>query len=337
MKALVYSDWETIELQEVADPSPANKEEAILKVSACGICGSELESFQSKSRRRQPPIILGHEFCGEIVEIPPNKDFKVGDRVIVSALVPCRNCQTCHRGNYHLCPHKELFGMHRNGAFAEYLNAPIQAFYRWPDNLPENHACLTEPLGNGVHVVSLTKHNKPGNALIIGAGPIGLMCQQALQVINGTRTFITDTIQERLDTAKRTGASVVSLAGHESIKEQMLDFTGGDGFDVVVDAVGIEATKKQSIEYLRPGGSAVWLGLGTDKINFDSYGITLGEKQVLGTYSANVPDYEIAIDLLKDRKINLDWTDSYTLEEGVEAFHTMLNPQGSKIKAILTP
>ena len=337
MKALVYADWETMELREVADPIPANKEEAILRVSACGICGSELESFKSRSQRRQPPIILGHEFCGEIVDIPPNREFKVGDGVIVSALVPCRNCQTCHRGNYHLCPHKELFGMHRNGAFAEYVNVPIHALYKWPEDLPATHACLTEPLGNGVHVVGLTRHLHPQTALIIGAGPIGLMCQQALQVIIGTRTFVTDRIPERLDAAKRSGAAAVGLADQENIREQMLDFTGGEGFDLVVDAAGIKATKKQSIDYLRPGGAAVWLGLGTDRIQLDSYGITLGEKQVLGTYSANEPDYAIAIELLRDRKINLDWTDSCKLEQGVAAFHTMLNPQGRNIKAILTP
>ena len=212
MKALVYADWETLELREVPDPTLSNDEEAILKVSACGICGSELESFKTMSPRRPPPIIFGHEFCGEVVDISPNKSFKTGDRVIVSALVPCRNCQTCHRGHYHLCPNKDLFGMHRNGAFAEYVRVPLHALYRWPDNLPASHACLAEPLGNGVHVAGLTRHIQPENALIIGAGPIGLMCQQALQVINGTRTFVTDTIQERLDAAKRAGASVVCLA-----------------------------------------------------------------------------------------------------------------------------
>ncbi|MEX0332386.1 MAG: zinc-binding dehydrogenase [Puniceicoccaceae bacterium] len=337
MKALVYVDWETIELQEFTDPSLSQMDEAIVKVAACGICGSELESFKSISRRRKPPIILGHEFCGEIVDISTGGDFRVGDRVIVSALVPCRKCQTCHRGNYHLCPNKELFGMHRNGAFAEYVSVPIHALYQWPDSLPANHACLTEPLGNGVHVVSLTRHTNPQNALVIGAGPIGLMCQQALQVLMGTRTYVTDTIQERLDTAKMLGASATSLAGDESNRDQMLDFTKGEGFDVVVDAAGTESTKAQSIECLRPGGCAVWLGLGTDKISLNSYGITLGEKQVLGTYSANQPDYKIAIDLLKNQKINLDWIDRYTLDEGEKAFRTMLNPQGNHIKAILNP
>ena len=163
-------------------PEPA-ADEVLLRVAACGLCGSELETFKNHSPRRQPPLVMGHEFCGTIAAVGPGGDAAlVGRKCVSNSLIPCGRCVRCVRGDTHLCADRQIFGMHRGGAFAEYVRVPTRVLIPWPEELSAPAAALAEPLGNGVHIVNLTRHLPLRTALVIGAGPIGLMCQQALQM-----------------------------------------------------------------------------------------------------------------------------------------------------------
>jgi threonine dehydrogenase-like Zn-dependent dehydrogenase len=338
MKALFYSDWHRLEISDQPTPVPKSGE-VLMKVSACGLCGSELETYKNKSTRRSPPLILGHEFCGEIVDTGKDvmKNLK-GQKKIVFPLVFCNQCPACRRNNFHLCENRRLFGMHRMGAFAEYVAVPERCLIEWPEGIPAQEACLTEPLANGVHVVNLTKHIKPRKVLVIGAGPIGLMCQQAFQSMLNAEVIVADVSKYRLETAVKLGAQKGINVTSENTVEFAKKFSNGEGVDLVVDAVGSRVTKKQSLESIRNGGATVWIGLHENKLDLDSYDITLPEKQILGTYSGNLSDFETAIKLIKKERVDVSgWVDCFNLDEGVEAFHKMLAPGDNDIKAVFIP
>lgn len=367
MKALYYPSFDQLEIAELPVPAVAH-DEVLIKVHACGICGSELETFKARSERRTPPLVMGHEFCGEIVETGTGVvDWRPGDRVVSNSLVPCGACVRCGRGDTHLCAKRQVFGMHRVGAFAEYVNVPARILIPWPVGIPAEMACLAEPLGNGVHVVELIRHLRPQKVLIIGAGPIGLMCQQAVQIMLGAETIVTDLSAERREVAKRLGAVAVfdpmqsrrqanvheistgeqvEIESNPSITNDeilhgdvdLVDFistwTSGEGADVVIDAVGASTTKRQSLELLRPGGAAVWIGLHGNEMSLDTYGITLPEKFVYGTYAARIEDLSVAIDMMSKNQIETaSWVQTWPLEKGVEAFNTVL--EGKGIKAVI--
>jgi len=338
MRALLYPEFERLEMADVA-PAPPRPDEVRLRVAACGICGSELEGFRTRSPRRVPPIVMGHEFCGTVAERGTGvRDWAAGARVVSNSLVPCGRCVRCERGDTHLCAQRQIFGMHRPGAFAEFVNVPARCLIPWPENLPAEAAALAEPMANGIHVTHVSRHLPAATALVIGAGPIGLFCQQALQVLRGSRVYVADLSPERLAVAKKLGAIRVINPREEDVAKIILAETGGEGADLTVDAVGGTSTKKTSLAALRPGGASVWIGLHQNAITFDSYGITLPEKQVLGTYAATIGELRHALELMSTGKVDaLSWVQRFPLEDGVTAFRRMLAAKGNDIKAVVCP
>ena len=338
MKSLLYPEFDRVELADAAPPEPAPGE-VLLRVAACGICGSELEAFRKRSPRRPPPLIMGHEFCGVVEDLGERATgFRQGDKVISNSLVPCGACVRCRRGDTHLCAQRQIFGMHRPGAFAEYVIVPTSCLLPWPGALPAAAACLAEPLGNGVHVVNLTRHLAPRTVLVLGAGPIGLMCQQAFQAMTGATVFVADLVPERREAAARLGAKRVIDSAAEDVVGIALELTEGEGVDLVVDAVGAAITKKHSLAAARPGGAAVWIGLHENTVAIDSYDLTLPERTVFGSYAATQDELQKAIDLMSTGAVEAaSWVSIFPLDHGVEAFQRALAGRGSDIKAILVP
>jgi threonine dehydrogenase-like Zn-dependent dehydrogenase len=337
MRSLFYPAHDQLELRDVPMPQPAPGE-VLFRVAACGICGSELESFKERSPRRPPPLILGHEFCGTVSGAADRaNDSLVGRRFVSNSLVVCGECPSCRRGDTHLCLRRQLFGMHRPGAFAEFVALPAASLLPWPDELPAEAACLAEPLANGVHVTNLTRHLHVERALVIGAGPIGLMCQQALQALRGIPVMVCDLAPGRLAVAQKLGAARTVCSRETDVRKEIAAWTDGTGVDLVVDAVGAAATKELSLAALRPGGAAVWIGLHSDRMDLNTYAITLPEKQIFGTYSAKQSELAEALDLMVQRKVDVtSWTEIAPIERGVEAFHRMATPGERDLKAVLT-
>lgn len=338
MRALHYPGFDQLEIRDV-EVAPPRPDEVRLKVAACGICGSELESFKNRSPRRPPPLVMGHEFCGTIAELGAAvRDWQAGARVVSNSLVPCGKCVRCRRGDTHLCADRQIFGMHRPGAFAEFVNVPARCLIPLPENLPAEAAAMAEPMANGIHVVRVSRHLPAAIALVIGAGPIGLFCQQALQVLRGSRVMVADLSPERLAVAKKLGAFRVVNPREEDLVKAVMAETDGEGVDLTVDAVGGAITKKNSLDALRPGGASVWIGLHENTVTLDTYGITLPEKQVLGTYAATIEELQQALDLMASGKVDaLSWVQRFTLEHGVTAFQRMLAAKGADIKAVICP
>ena len=339
MKTLLYPAWDKIEVSDQPKPSPA-KGEVLLRVAACGLCGSELEAFKNHSPRRTPPLILGHEFCGVIEQLGEGVGgaFRVGQKAVSNSLVACGECIRCRRGDTHLCGKRQIFGMNRPGAFAEFVSVPADCLIPWPQNLPAEAACLAEPLANGVHVAEMIAPMKPRTVLVFGAGPIGLMCQGAIQAMLGAEVIVTDLNEDRLNVAREHGAKETISGRSRDVVKVVQEMTHGEGADVVVDAVGASTTKQQSIAAARPGGAAVWIGLHENPITINSFEITLPEKQVLGSYASSMQQMRQALDLMSSGQVETNsWVERFPIERGVEAFGRMLKPNGRDIKAVIVP
>ncbi len=335
MKALFYPEWGKLDIQEVAPPALQDGE-VLIRVSRCGICGSELDTFRTRSPRRQPPLIMGHEFCGW-VEAAKNTlgRWSEGQPVIAHALVHCGLCYPCLRGDTNLCLHREVFGMQRPGAFAEFIAVPERVLIPWGNDLPPDTAVFAEPLANGINAMRQGSSGRRSRVVVIGAGPIGLMCLFAARKIYQSDVIVADRIAERVDAARLLGADMAVHVPGQNLAAAMHQHWGGAGAEYVIDAVGSSETKKNSIALAEPGGTIVWVGMHDDLIQFNSYGLTLDQKTLAGTYSGSMSDLEQAVQLLSTEHLDTSWASRFPLDEGRAAFQAMLRPKRGSIKAIL--
>jgi threonine dehydrogenase-like Zn-dependent dehydrogenase len=335
MKALYYPAWRQLEVRDVPMPSPVDGE-VLVRVANCGVCGSELETFREANERRTPPLIMGHEFCGRVEEVSGNgvNGWK-GRRVIAHALVHCGECSPCLRGDTNLCVRRQVFGMHRPGAFAEYVAVPERVLIPWPEGLPATTAVFTEPLANGINAMRQGPMARKSRVVVIGAGPIGLMCLFAAKRVHHSSVVISDRIPQRLQTARMLGADLTVDALHQDLANETRKYWGGEQAEFVVDAVGSAQTKLLSLDLVEPGGMAVWVGLHEDLIQLNSFALTLGQKCVAGSYSGSVDDLRHAAKILAENGLETNWATRYPLEQGEVGFRDMLQGKGNKIKAIL--
>jgi L-iditol 2-dehydrogenase len=336
MKAIVYSDWEKLTIEDVPKPDPT-ADEVVVRVAACGICGSELDALRTRNPRRPPPLVMGHEFCGYVADVGTNvTTLKTGQAVIAHGIVHCGGCRFCLRGDTNLCATRQVFGMHRPGAFAEYVTAPARALFPWPAGLTPEAASFAEPLANGINVMRLDPMQHKERVLVIGAGPIGLMCVAAAHVLCQSSIAITDLISERLKVAKALGAGCLVNPNEGNLADALGEYWGGLPPDYVIDAVGSSSTKRSALELVSPGGTVVWTGLHDNAITFDSYAITLPQKRVVGSYSGSMRDVEQSIALLSCGAVDVtSWTKVFPLDQGVTAFQRMLAAKRDDIKAVV--
>jgi threonine dehydrogenase-like Zn-dependent dehydrogenase len=335
MRALFYPSWGALELRDVPKPSLVGGE-VLVRVSNCGICSSELETFRTKSVRRTPPLVMGHEFCGYIAEANGTQSgWKEGDKVIAHALIHCGKCAACLRGDTNLCIERKVFGMHRAGGFAEYVAVPGHVLIPWSDGTPGTTAVLAEPLATGINAMRQGPTARKSRVLVIGSGPIGLMCVFAAKRLHNSNVVASDMIPERVDAARLMGADLTVNAERQNIEPEIAKHWSGEKAEFVIDAVGSAKTKLLSLELIEPGGMVVWLGLEEDRIVLNSYALTLGQKLVSGTYSGSLNDFQQAAQLLASGALDTRWITEYPLAKADTAFHAMLSGKGNSIKAIL--
>jgi len=309
-------------------------------VAAAGICGSEIEAFVSRSPRRPPPLILGHEFCGEVVAVGAGvPGVEAGERVVVNSLITCGRCPACLDGMSHLCPARGVFGMSRPGAFAELVAVPAACLVPLPEKISPIQGALVEPLANAVHVFGLVRERFPETVVVIGAGTIGLMALQVARAAGAFRLVAVDTNDARLEVAHALGAEPVFNPSREAVVPAVREFTRGRGADVVIDAVGTSDTRRMAVTAARPGGAVVWIGLHADGTEVSGHDVVLGERVIFGSYAVTPRDLRTAIGLFAHGKIELKpWVRPFPLEDGARVFRQLASdPPRDFIKAVLLP
>lgn len=338
MKALLYPAHDQIEVRDVPEPTPG-RGEALVRVAAAGICGSELEAFATRSPRRPPPLIMGHEFCGQVVAVGPDvSGVRPGDRVVMNSVIACGACESCRDGRSHLCPSREIFGMRRPGGWAELTVVPASTIVHLPEKVSPVEGALVEPLANAVHVFSLVQERLPETVVIIGAGTIGLMCLQVARALGAFRLVAVDPSPARLEIAHRLGAEPVVNPRETPLRQAIGEFTRGTGADVVVDAAGTSETRRDAVGICRPGGEVVWIGLHADDTALSGQEVVLGERRILGSYAVTPRDLRKAVGLFAHGRIDLaQWVRPFALTEGARVFRELLTQPKDYVKAVLMP
>jgi L-iditol 2-dehydrogenase len=340
MRALYYPAWDTLEMRDVPAPS-AGPGEVLIKVAAVGICGSELHGYLVHARRRTPPLIMGHEFSGEVAALGEGvTGYRVGQRVAVNSGFFCGRCEECVEGHPQRCPQGEIFGTTgRAGAFAEYCAVPAASLFPLAGGVTMLQASLAEPLANGIHALSLTRRRFPETVLVIGAGTIGLFTLQVAREMGAVSLVSADISDARLSVARKLGARHVIHAGRDDVLAAVRELTAGRGAEVVVDAVGASDTRRLAVSAARRGGEVVWLGLHDDRTEVSGFDVVLGERSVYGSFAVTPRELATALRLFEAGRIQLEpWVRSFPLEEGAQVFTQLVTaPPEDYVKAVLVP
>ena len=326
MRALVYTANRIVTMQDLPPVTPAPGEVAI-SVTAGGICGSDMSGFLGHSRRRVPPLVLGHEFVGRLAS---------GSRVVANPLFSCDRCRACLSGAQNLCASWRLLGLDRTqGCFTESVAIPESQIYTIPDSLSDEQAVLTEPLANIVHLFRIAAPHPFFRMGIVGAGTMGALALQGALRLGVKDILIQDVSQLRLDEALRMGATVAPNVSTEEGRNLARTFAG-DGLDLVLDASGSGPARQAAFDLCRPGGTVVLLGMGAERSEIDFVSSIRKEHRVVMSFAYTPADFEQALKLLIANEINLTpWTQTLPLEQGQDAFDHMANTPGSTLKMLL--
>jgi L-iditol 2-dehydrogenase len=342
MKALLLSHYNQLEMADVPAPTPGLGE-VLVRVAACGICGSDVHGYDGSSGRRIPPIVMGHEAAGTIAALGGDvTNLAKNERVTFDSTISCGACEFCKRGELNLCNHREVIGVscgdyRRAGAFAEYIVVPSRIVYRLPPNISFPEAALLEAVAVAVHAVSLAESVPKRTALVIGAGTIGLLCLQALRVAGCSRIFVADIDPSRLGLAKELGATTV-LSPELEFAKQVGHLTGGEGVDLVVEAVGRNETVGTAIDAVRKGGTVILVGNIAPEVTLPLQKVVTRQIRLQGS-CASAGEYPRAIELMASGAINVKplITAIAALEEGPEWFKRLHAREPGLTKVVLTP
>lgn len=332
MKALVYTGTEQTEYREELAPEPGPGE-ALVEVEAVGICGSDMHAWHGHDPRRVPPLILGHEASGRVLE-GGSPETPSGTRVALNPLIACGACAPCQSGRSNLCPNREMVGMRRPGAFAERVAIPVRNLIPVPDGLDPAHAALTEPCATAWHglVLAARASWRPlpeCRALVIGGGSVGLLAALILSAWGARSLRLAETNPLRRETVAKAGIETFDPIAHSAAAESV---------DLVFDAVGAQATRAAAIAAVKPGGVIAHVGLLDWAGELDARTLTLSEITFLGIYTYTDADLRASLAALADGRLgDLDWVERRALSDGSQAFHDLNANRTPAAKIVLTP
>ena len=333
MKALVYTQPGEMQLLE-RDMPEAAPGEVVLKIEAVGICGSDMHAWHGHDPRRQPGLVLGHEFVGSIVESKA-PGFERDTRWTGNPLIVCGTCEYCAQGRNNLCSNRTMVGMTRAGAYAEYMSIPAASLIAMPQHMDATVAALTEPAATAWHAINLSMRvlARPLHecrVLVIGGGAIGMLAGLLLEHLG-----VGELTMAELNPLRRAAiAEHVRCATIDPRETSVPDVA----FDYVIDAVGAKQTRQQSFAAVKPGGAIMHIGLQDWASEIDMRKLTLAEITLQGTYTYTTADLHATVAGL-DRKVfgDLSWVEERRLDDGARAFVDLDQGRSASAKIVLKP
>jgi L-iditol 2-dehydrogenase len=325
-----------IEVKDIPIPR-IKKDEVLIKVKAAAICGSDLGIYDYTPAyfNMKLPVVMGHEFSGEIVETGLHvKGYNVGDRVLSQSVKECRDCDYCKQNNSNLCTFSTLFGIHTNGGMAEYISVPYTLLHKIPESMSYEEAALVEPLSNAVHFVyDITPTNIGDLVIVQGCGPIGLFSAQLFR-LRGAEVIVTgisiDTA--RFNIARKLGFPVINVE-EENIVEKVMQHTKGRGAEVAFLAVGSPSALKDAVQLVKKSGQVTIVGIFENNVSLPITSIVRRETVLKGAYDAIPSNFPISIELIMQKKVNLKeiLTHRLSLDEAEKGFKIAKEKSGGKI------
>jgi 2-desacetyl-2-hydroxyethyl bacteriochlorophyllide A dehydrogenase len=333
MKALVYTNPHEAQLRELPRPALVHGE-VVLQIEAVGICGSDMHAWHGHDPRRQPGLVLGHEFVGRIAESAA-PGFEVGRRCTGNPLITCGRCTYCVQGRNNLCSDRTMVGMTRPGAFADYMSIPAASLIEMPQDMSARDAALTEPAATAWHAIALTQRAllRPiheSRVLVIGGGAIGMLSALLLRHLGVRRCTLAELNPLRRDAVARHAGCEVLDPRVQPVAES--------AFEVVIDAVGAKATRAQALAAVTPGGVVMHVGLQDWASEIDMRKLTLAEITLLGTYTYTTADLRATVAALAAGDFGtLDWVEQRPLADGAQAFVDLDAGRCAAAKVVLVP
>lgn len=330
-------------MRDVPEPEPG-PEDVLIRVKACGICGSDVHGYDGSTGRRIPPLIMGHEAAGVVTRIGTEvHSFRIGDRVTFDSTVSCGRCRFCSTGDVNLCDNRQVLGVscgdyRRNGAFAEYVSVPQHIVYRLPDSFDYEKAALIEAVSIAVHAAKITGIQPGSSAVVIGAGMIGLLAVQAFRVFGCNQVIAVDLEESKLKLARQLGADECFLATNPELLAKLRASTGGHGPDIAVEVVGAQKSILAAINGVRRGGTVTLIGNLAPVVEIPLQTVVTRQLRLLGS-CASAGEYSECIELMENGSIKVDPLISALapLSEGADWFNRLYEREPGLMKVILRP
>jgi L-iditol 2-dehydrogenase len=338
VRAAVLSATGRIEIREVDRPQ-LGPDDVLIKTTHAGVCGSDLHAFKGKHPFRKPPVILGHELAGTVVECGGDtRGFSPGDRVTVMPVLACGTCRLCRMGRENICLNKRVPGVRGwLGAFAEYAVAKASVTFGIAQATPLELAVLAEPLAVGVHAVTRQAHIEPdGRVLVLGGGTIGILTALAARAAGAGDIAITDLFEFNLGLAHTLCGATAVHVGREGWEERLAQGYP-DKFDVTFLCSGAPATVGQATRLTRRGGRIVVTGLFLEPVPTDLTTVTLGELEVVGSQIYDHRDFRTALDWIEAGRFDFRKmvTHVFPLTQAQQALEVLANRTEDAVKILL--
>lgn len=343
MRALLLSEYKMLSVVDMPTPEVGD-EDVLVRVRACGICGSDIHGYDGSTGRRIPPLVMGHEAAGVIERVGRGvRGFAAGERVTFDSTVSCGSCDFCRRGQINLCDHRTVLGVscgdyRRHGALAEYVAVPSRILYTLPDSLPFEHAALIEAVSIAVHAVNRHRPAPDDTVVVVGSGMIGLLTVQVLAARGSRNIVAVDVDPRKLALARQMGATRTLNPNECDVVASVRGATGGRGADASFEVVGRTDTVLIAIRSLRKGGTVVLVGNLSPRVELPLQEVVSRELSVLGSCASNgeIPE---SIDLLARGVVNVDPIISLkaSLDEAPELFARLHRGDPSLMKVVIQP
>lgn len=336
MKAIVQTGAEEVEVQEREKPTP-NPNEVLVSVHSAGLCGSDAHAYKYDGGYEWIPIprIMGHEYSGRVADVGENVDqFDVGQKVIEEPIHDCGHCFQCKNGQENVCQNFSISGMHKDGAYAEYVTVEAQHVHAVPDDVPLRHAAITEPTSIATRAVLDQSVTTPGDTVLVeGPGPIGVLVAAVADSL-GANVLVSGLEQDatyRLPLLDELGIETVNVQAAD-LEERAEAFTDGIGFDVVFDSTGHHTGLGTAVDHVRKGGQVVVVGIPNDTSEVAFTPVVRGEIEVNTSYGSTWRNFEQALRLMERGEIAVDQIldTSYSADEPAAAFEAFLGSETCK-------
>ena len=343
MDALLLKEYLHLEMVQMDEPE-IGLDDVLVRVRACGICGSDVHGLDGSTGRRIPPLVMGHEAAGEVVRTGAHvHDLSPGDRVTFDSTIYCGRCFHCTRGDINLCDNRQVLGVspgeyRRHGAFAEYVAVPRRIMYRLPANLTYEQAALIEAVSVAVHAVNLTPLSLADSAVVVGSGMIGLLAVQALRAAGCSQVFAIDPVESRLGLAVQMGATQGFNPKEVDAAEAVRQATGGHGAAVAIECVGATDPIRTAIASVRKGGAVTLVGNVAPTADIPLQSVVTRQIRLQGS-CASCGEYPACMELMASGAIRVETLISAVapLAEGAQWFTRLRNHEPGLMKVILRP